>query len=82
MDQMDEPARSVATRMQTYDSLASCASHAGCVRTLARISTRLSRPVDLSAGIIVLEQHEAAIASAFSSLLPSLQSEARAKAIE
>ena len=70
---MPEPARIAAQRMQTCDALMSCATHSGCARTLARISTRLKRPVDLAAGISVLQQHEAAITAAFRTLLPALQ---------
>ena len=70
---MPEPARNMATRMQTWDALMSCATHEGCARTLTRIATRLKRPVDLAAGIAVLERHEAAIVEAFERLLPVLQ---------
>ena len=70
---MPEPARMAAERMQTYDTLMSCATHSGCTRTLARISTRLKQPVELAAGISVLQQHEATIVAAFQTLLPSLQ---------
>ena len=42
-----EPTRTVAQRMQFYDALSSCATHAGCARTLSRIATRLKRPVEI-----------------------------------
>lgn len=74
--QMDEPARGMAQRMRTHNGLISCATHAGCAHTLARISTRLKRPVNLAAGIRVLERHEDRIAAAFDRLLPALQQEA------
>ncbi len=80
--QMDEPTRRAAQRMQTYDTLMSCATHAGCARTLAHIATRLSRPVDLAAGIVVLEQHETEIAAAFKRLLPALQGEVQTRSLE
>ena len=72
-----EPARTVAQRMQLYDALSSCATHAGCARTLNRIATRLKRPVDLAAGIDVLKRHEHAVVAAVQRLLPVLHEEAR-----
>jgi acyl carrier protein phosphodiesterase len=74
---MPEPARSVAQRMQVHDALMSCASLDGCVRTLNRIATRLKRPVDLAAGITVLEQNEETVVAALHRLQPVLQEEAR-----
>ena len=74
--QMNESARGMAQRMQTHNGLISCATHAGCAHTLARISTRLKRPVNLAAGITVLEHHEDRIAAALDRLLPTLRQEA------
>lgn len=74
--QMDEPARGMAQRMQSYNSLISCSTRAGCAHTLARIATRLKRPVNLAAGVTVLEQHEERIATALGRLLPALRQEA------
>ena len=73
---MPPPAATAAERMQTYDALMSCATHSGCARTLARIATRLKRPVNLAAGIAVLERHEATIVEAFERFLPVLQQSA------
>ncbi len=70
---MPESVRSVSARMRTYDALSSCATHEDCARTLARIATRLKRPVDLAAGIDVLIRHEAQIVDGFTQLFPALQ---------
>lgn len=74
---MDEPARALAQRLQMHNSLISCATHAGCARTLARIATRLARPVDLASGIEVLKQHDQRISAAFERLLPFLCAQAQ-----
>ncbi len=70
---MPEPVRSVSARMRAYGALSSCATHAGCARTLARIATRLKRPVDLAAGVDTLLRHEAQIVDTFAQLFPALQ---------
>ena len=70
---MPAPARSMSARMRAYDALSSCATHEGCARTLARIATRLKRPVDLAAGVETLLHHEAQIVSGFAQLFPALQ---------
>ena len=75
--QMPEDVRSTSARMRAFDALSSCATHAGCARTLARISARLKRPVDLSAGIETLVQHEARIVATLHYVLPGLQRLAR-----
>ena len=67
-----------AQRMVTHDALTSCATQAGCARTLVRIATRLKRPVDLAAGAAVLAAHEQRIVDALARLLPGLKAEARA----
>lgn len=71
--QMPAQARSVSARMRAYDALSSCATHEGCARTLARIATRLKRPVDLAAGIDIMIRHEAQITGSFIQLFPALQ---------
>ena len=75
--QMPLQVRSTSARMRAHDALSSCSTHAGCVRTLARISARLKRPVDLSAGVETLVQHEAQIVAALHAVLPGLQRLAR-----
>ena len=74
---MPEPVRNTSARIRTYDALSSCATHEGCARTLARIATRLKRPVDLAAGVEVLHRHEAHIVDSFTHLFPALQTGAR-----
>ena len=75
--QMPEQVRHTSARMRAHDALSSCSTHAGCERTLARIATRLKRPVDLSAGVKTLEHHEARIVAALHAVLPGLQRLAR-----
>ena len=75
---MPEPVRSASARMRAYDALSSCATHEGCARTLARIATRLKRPVDLAASIETLIDNEARIIDTLSRVLPALQTSAQA----
>ena len=70
---MAPPAPLASARMRRFDALASCATHEGCARTLARIATRLKRPVDLAAGVAVLIRHEDEIAATLVALLPALR---------
>ena len=75
---MPAAARTASMHMRNYDALASCATHEACARTLARIATRLKRPVELAAGIETLVRHDAQIADSFAGLLPTLRSGAQA----
>lgn len=75
---MPETTRLASARMRQYDALGSCATHAGCRNTLARISGRLKRPVALEQGVQVLVEHECRIADAFAALFPGLQRSAEA----
>ena len=70
---MPESVRTMSTRMRAYDALSSCATHEGCARTLARIATRLKRPVDLAAGVCTLIRHEVQIVDGFTQLFPALR---------
>lgn len=74
---MPDSVRTVSARMRTHDALSSCATHAGCERTLARIASRLKRPVNLAAGIGTLVRHEDQIIEAFLDLFPELQAGAQ-----
>ena len=75
---MPAAARTASTRMRTYDALSSCATHESCARTLARIATRLKRPVELAAGIETLVRHEARIVETFTHVLADLRNGAQA----
>jgi len=75
---MPPPARALALRMGEHDILQTCATRAGVSRVLARIATRLSRPVALAEGIQLLDAHYAELETAFEVLLPVLRDTAAA----
>jgi len=68
------PAQGLALRMGRYDMLRNCASYDGVVHVLGRIATRLSRPVALAEGAVMLEQHGPRIEAAFEQFFPQLVS--------
>jgi acyl carrier protein phosphodiesterase len=65
-------AQGLALRMGRYDMLRNCASYDGVVHVLGRIATRLSRPVALAEGAVMLEQHGPRIEAAFGQFFPQL----------
>ncbi len=75
-ESMPPEVRTVSARMRSFDALSSCATPAGCSRTLNRIARRLRRPVDLAAGVDVLLAHEASIVQCFRQVFPELQAAA------
>ena len=70
---MPEPARRLAQRMRQYDLLSSCASLAGCERTLASIARRLARPVALERAVAAYAPHLDRIEAALPPLLQRLR---------
>lgn len=74
--QLGEPARSFAARMAAHRALLACATPAGMAGVLARIGTRLSRPVRLEDALpAALAAHER-IEAAFTRFFPLLRAEA------
>lgn len=71
--QMPPPARSLALRIGEYDILRNCETRAGVEHVLKRIASRLTRPVELAAGIAMLDAHDAAIEAAFARFFPELR---------
>jgi acyl carrier protein phosphodiesterase len=74
--QMPPELRAISARMREFDALTSCATHSGVERTLARISRRLKRPVDLAAGAATLVAHQGEIHATFAQVWPVLQKSA------
>lgn len=66
---MPEPARRLSARLREYDLLGSCATLAGCRRTLAVIARRLRHPRPLEEGVDMLLPHLDAIDSAVHAVL-------------
>ena len=54
---MPEPARRLSARLREYDLLDSCATLAGCRRTLAVVARRLRHPRPLEEGVDMLLPH-------------------------
>lgn len=69
---MPPAAADLAWRMGRYDVLRACATRTGVARVLERIAGRLSRPVDLAAGVASLDVHAAQFDAALQNLLPDL----------
>ncbi len=70
---MPPPARDLALRMGEYDMLRNCTTRAGVAHVLGRIAGRLSRPVALTEGIAMLDDHYGRIEAAFGEFFPQLQ---------
>jgi len=70
---MPPPAQRLALRMGEYDILRNCTTRAGVVHVLGRIAGRLSRPVALAEGIVMLDEHSGRIEAAFEQFFPQLQ---------
>jgi acyl carrier protein phosphodiesterase len=70
--QMPPSAQGLALRMGEFDILRACATRAGVERVLGRIAKRLTRPVDLAAGAVMLDAHYARIEDSFERFFPEL----------
>ena len=70
---MPLPAQRLAMRMGEYDILHNCTTRDGVAHVLYRIASRLSRPVALAEGIVMLDEHHARIEAAFEEFFPQLQ---------
>ncbi|MDB5805871.1 MAG: hypothetical protein JWN73_3193 [Betaproteobacteria bacterium] len=70
---MPPPAQRLALRMGEYDILRNCTTRDGVAHVLGRIAGRLSRPVALAEGIVMLDEHHARIEGTFEEFFPQLQ---------
>jgi acyl carrier protein phosphodiesterase len=77
---MPESARRLSARMRQHDLLDSCATLAGCERTLDVIARRLSRPVALGNAVAMVASHLDRIDAAALALLARLRTECPAPA--
>ncbi len=73
---LPEPAGRVAHGMATRHGLTACASPTGMARVLARIGSRLSKPVALDEALPALVAAHTALETAFEHFFPLLQAEA------
>ena len=73
---MPPAAQGLALRMGEFDILTACATRAGVERVLGRIAKRLSRPVDLAAGAVMLDTYYARLEDSFERFFPELQATA------
>lgn len=71
--QMPDAARRLSARMREFNLLDSCTTLTGCERTLAAISRRLSRPVELSHAMPAFTPHLDRIEAALPALLARLR---------
>ena len=71
--QMPPDAGNLAQRMGQYDIMRACSTREGVSRVLARIAGRLSRPVALADGAVMLDTHRAQIDAAFEQFFPDLR---------
>ncbi len=74
--ELPEPAKRVAHGMATHRGLTACASSVDVARVLARIGSRLSKPVALDDALPALVAAHAELDSAFERFFPLLQAEA------
>jgi acyl carrier protein phosphodiesterase len=70
---MPPDAGALAQRMGQYGILRACETPEGVTRVLARIASRLSRPVPLAEGAVILDTHRGEIEAAFPALFPDLR---------
>ena len=73
---LPRPAAKVAHNMATHGALTACTTRVGMERVLARIGSRLSKPVPLAAALPAVIDAHATIDSAFEQFFPLLQAEA------